>query len=429
MIVNHLVTEISMRVLVVSSGAQGSANAYLMIDRRLVLATLFCLATLLPAVGNAQDWELVSDPVALRQLMTDTRMEATLKKGVSSSAQYNADGTGVLNAWGDSFQRRWSIDDSGQLCIDFGDNNSCLKIEQDNSREGIYRGTNLDSGESLEFSVQSGGAPLVLSSAATGQGGAAAPSADEVAKSLANPNTPLATLNFKLQYRGFDGDLPDAGDESGTTVLFQPAFPFPLDNGDMIFFRPAFPLQLDQPVYAGSGKGFDSVSGLGDIAFDLAYGRTNKETGVVWAAGVIGSLPTATEDELGFDRWTAGPELLLSKVSAKNVFGALTTYQTDFAGSGDRDVSTFTINAIAIFLPGGGWNLGSVPIMVYDEENSQWTIPLNFQVGKTVILGGRPWKFGVEVNYYVEKPDDFGPQWMVGFNFGPVVENIFAGWF
>ena len=73
--------------------------------------------------------------------------------------------------------------------------------------------------------------------------------------------------------------------------------------------------------------------------------------------------------------------------------------------------------------------MGSVPIMVYDEENSQWTIPLNLQVGKTVILGGRPWKFGVEVNYYVEQADAFGPDWMIGFNFGPVVDNIFAAWF
>lgn len=379
--------------------------------------------------ASAQDWQTVSNEDDLRRIMSDTQMEATLKKGVTSSADYYADGTGVVRAWGETFQRHWFIDDSGKLCLDYGDRKSCLKMERDASREGIFRATNLDTGESQVFSVNRQGAPLVLSSPAAAQGSAAAPSADEVAKSLANPNTPLATLNFKLQYRAFDGDLPDAGDESGTSMLFQPAFPFPLDNGDMVFFRPAIPIQFDQPVFEGPGEGFDSVSGMGDIAFDLAYGRTNKETGVVWAAGMIASIPTATEDELGFDRWTAGPELFIGKLSAKSVYGALTTYQTDFAGSGDLDVSTFTVNAIAVFLPGGGWNVGSVPIMVFDEENSQWTIPLNLQVGKTVILGGRPWKFGVEFNYYVEQPDAFGPDWMVGFNFGPVVENIFAGWF
>ena len=77
-------------------------------------------------------------------------------------------------------------------------------------------------------------------------------SADEIAKKLANPNTPLASLNFKFQYRSFEGDLPEADDQSSSMVLFQPSFPFPLANGDMILFRPAIPLILDQPDPVGA---------------------------------------------------------------------------------------------------------------------------------------------------------------------------------
>ncbi len=36
-------------------------------------------------------------------------------------------------------------------------------------------------------------------------------SAEDAARDLANPNTPLASLKFKLQYRTFKGDLPNAG--------------------------------------------------------------------------------------------------------------------------------------------------------------------------------------------------------------------------
>jgi hypothetical protein len=51
-------------------------------------------------------------------------------------------------------------------------------------------------------------------------------------------------------------------------------------------------------------------------------------------------------------------------------------------------------------------------------------------VGKTVIqANGRPWKLGLEVNYYTEKPDSFGPEWMVGFSIAPVIENPLAKWF
>lgn len=73
--------------------------------------------------------------------------------------------------------------------------------------------------------------------------------------------------------------------------------------------------------------------------------------------------------------------------------------------------------------------MGTAPIMSFDYTSSEWTVPLNFTVGKTVILNERPWKLSFEINYYVEQPDSFGPKWMVGFNIAPVVENSLAKWF
>ena len=71
----------------------------------------------------------------------------------------------------------------------------------------------------------------------------------------------------------------------------------------------------------------------------------------------------------------------------------------------------------------------SSPIMTYYHESNTQTVPLNFAVGKTVKLNGRPWKFAVEVNYYVKQADAFGPEWMVGVNVAPVVKNMLAEWF
>jgi hypothetical protein len=87
------------------------------------------------------------------------------------------------------------------------------------------------------------------------------------------------------------------------------------------------------------------------------------------------------------------------------------------------------IQVFGTYLPGGGWNVGSVPIMTYDHNTNDWTIPINLQFGKTIIAGGRPWKQGMELNYYVEQPDPFGPEWMLGLNVTPVVKNRIAGWF
>ena len=37
-------------------------------------------------------------------------------------------------------------------------------------------------------------------------------------------------------------------------------------------------------------------------------------------------------------------------------------------------------------------------------------------------------KIELEANYYVEQPDAFGPEWMVGINLTPVVPNFINNW-
>ena len=253
-------------------------------------------------------------------------------------------------------------------------------------------------------------------------------SAEEIAAELANPNTPMASLNLKLQYRTFDGALPGASSQSSTTLLFQPSFPFSLDNGDVVFFRPAIPVQLDFSFPDASPSGFGSESGIGDIAFDLAYGRTTK-TGMLFAGGIIASLPTATDDALGTDRYTLGPEFMVGKLTKKYVLGIFPNHQWDVGGSGNKEINLTTIQVFGTYLPGGGWNYGSSPIISYDHVAHQWTLPINFSFGKTVLWKNRPWKLSAEINYFVDQPDAFGPQWFIGFNVAPVVENVLAGWF
>ena len=248
--------------------------------------------------------------------------------------------------------------------------------------------------------------------------------ADEIAKELANPNTPLATLNFKNQFRFFDGALPGAEDQSSYTLLAQPAFPFSRDDGSMIFFRPAIPVIINQPIYEGEGK-WSSESGLGDIGFDLAYGKT-MPSGVIWAVGSFFSLPTATSALLGTQRISAGPEFLIGKFAKNYVVGIYPNHLWDVGGWGDNKVNVTGGQAFATYLPGGGWNVGSAPLFSYDWETEQWTVPINLTIGKTVIFGKTPWKLSAEFNYYVERPDSIGPEWMVGINISPVIKNPFV---
>jgi hypothetical protein len=391
------------------------------------LKYLCCLAVLVASGAAAQTWEPVTGAENLSALFSDTIMTAKLKDDVEATATYNSDGTGELEAWGDTFARSWEVKGDDQVCITIDDLIRCFSVDKDSSGSNLYRGKDIETGETVVFDVTP--SEIVVSADPNkNDGGASQPSAEEIAQKLANPNTPMASLTFRLQQRIFEGSLPGANSQSGTTLVFQPTFPFPLENGDVIFFRPGIPIQMNFPTIDPTSGSFESKSGLADIAFDIAYGRTTK-TGMLYAGGVIASLPTATDDALGTDRFTMGPEFMVGKLTKKWVVGAFPNHQWDVGGSGDKDINLTTIQLFGTVLPGGGWNYGTSPILSYDHMSDQWTIPLNVTFGKTVIWNGRPWKLSAELNYYVEKSDAFGPEWFIGFNVAPVVENVLASWF
>lgn len=248
-------------------------------------------------------------------------------------------------------------------------------------------------------------------------------SADETAKQLANPNTPLASLTLKNQWTHWDGSLlgPDGMDSE--TFLFQPSIPFPVNETDSIFFRPAFPYLVDQPVVDATGK-VGTESGFGDMGMDLAFGRTSK-AGFLTAVGLVAGIPIGA-DQLTSDTWNLGPEMFVGKISKKSVVGVLTNQQWDV--SGPRETSLTTIQPIFTFLPGGGWAIGSTGTSSYNWETEQWTIPLQMQVAKTMKVGELPVKVALEANYYLERADSLGQDWMVGLNITPVVPNVLAGW-
>lgn len=250
--------------------------------------------------------------------------------------------------------------------------------------------------------------------------------ADKAAKELANPNTALASLNFKFQYYG---GYEDGG--SSSTILFQPSMPFPLDNGDKVLFRPAVPFSMN---FDKDGL-YGDDSGFGDISFDLAY-APKTEAGSLMAFGVFAQLPTGQK---GFtaDQFAVGPEMLLGKLSKERIFIFFPNHLWGVSNNSEKingqhsieDINRTSVQIGWVELLGNGWTIASSPTLSYDWNTDQAEIPLNFQVSKTVILGSRPWKFGLEANYYIEKDEKTRPDFMIGLNITPVVENKLAGLF
>ncbi len=263
-------------------------------------------------------------------------------------------------------------------------------------------------------------------------------SADEVARELNNPASSLSFLTIKNQFRIYDGDLPDAEAQWNYTLLFQPVFPFPLgespfsDGKANLFVRPAIPVLVEQPVptVSGGGFGYDHITVLGDISFDLAYGVTEK-SGLIWLAGMLGTLPTATDGDVAGQQFRLGPEVFVGKGYKWGLVGIFPQHQWDVAGysdGSDESFSTTQIEPVVKLNLGDGWVAGTQPIIQYDWIQEQWNVPLNLLIGKTVALGKMPLRVELELDYYVERPDAFAPKWLIGLNITPVVPNFINNW-
>lgn len=264
-----------------------------------------------------------------------------------------------------------------------------------------------------------------------------AKSADEIAKELSNPAGSLASLNFNLQYQTFKGDLPGAGDQDSWSLVFQPSLPFPLSaKGRKIIFRPAVPLLFDQPLFnTEKGKFNKADTGLGDITFDLVYAGTEmntKTSGFLWGVGAAGTLPTATSSELAGKQWRLGPEVFGGVIRKWGLVGALVSNQWNVGGWDNTSHSVLTAQYFYAIGLGKGWQIASSPVITYDwnaDSDEALTLPVGLGVAKTTVIGGKPWKFQAQVQYFVEQPDAFGPDWLLKFTISPVVQNKLATFF
>ncbi len=258
--------------------------------------------------------------------------------------------------------------------------------------------------------------------------------AEEIAAELRNPATPMSTMVTKWEYRTYEGSLPGANDQTGKSMLFQPAFPIPLGEGKVFAFRPAVPIFFDTPYFDGnSGQYESSTTTIGDIGFDMMVGKS-FESGLIALGGMVGTLPWASDDHVSANQYRLGGEAMVGYMQSWGFVGALVSHQWDVGGYGSNkeDYSTTAINYIYAFSLGDGWQVSSGPIATCNweaESGNRWSVPVGVGIYKTVKMGGMPWKLGFEVQKFVVKTDEFNPDWYFQVVIAPVVKNPFAGLF
>ncbi|PWK19657.1 hypothetical protein [Xanthomarina spongicola] len=268
------------------------------------------------------------------------------------------------------------------------------------------------------------------------------PSADELAKELANPNTVRGTLNFNFDYVHYQGDLPGAESQNSFVMGFQPVLPLPLNKTTNLFVRPNIPLYFTQPTYGANGFENQGV-GLGNISADIAIGKTfpSKTIGIL---GVFGSFRTASSEALRSPYTLLGPEIMVAQLFNWGVVGIMVNHSWNVNKIDPTTNDSFSIlgDDVWIASEGGdsasitagqyfyavslsnGWQIMSGPTWSYNHNASKGnklTLPLATGVTKVTNFGKLPIKFNMQYWYFVASPEAFGPQHQIRLTISPVV--------
>ncbi|MGI9290248.1 MAG: hypothetical protein ACR2QG_03105 [Gammaproteobacteria bacterium] len=398
-----------------------------MLIKHLKFIALSLLAGL-PSVVQAdeQNWQRLTGEATLTEFMSDARLEADFGGRMKSVATYNADGSGFIETWNGRFERRWSIENDELVCIESRTERNCFHIEQDKQDPDRFRVVN-EQNQTAMINRLSANDPIIFVPGdddydeRTGL-----PSLNEIANEIINPNTSLALLDFDNDYVRFDGDLDGADTKSRLVTTLRPIAPFtvgdPQDRTNF-YLRPVLPIiwRSDFPTEDGEYKseGID----LGDLSLNPSI-RKSYNNGLILGYGAGLTLPTATDDTLGFDQVLLGPSVAIGLNKRWGLLAVVAQTVWDVAGEDDYDTHLTTIRPLYSFRLNKGWQIYGNPTIIYDHEadsDNDLALPVSLGLAKTSVINGRPIRFGLEYWHFIESPDQYGPDYQIRFTITPTM--------
>ena len=222
----------------------------------------------------------------------------------------------------------------------------------------------------------------------------------EIAKQAQNPIANVISVPLENDFYPHTGT-----DKEDSYVLeMKPVVPFKLSNDWNLITRTVIPI-IQVPDLA---PGVNGTSGLGDVQTSLFFSPA-KVGKVIWGAGPVISLPTATEDILGTKKLSIGPTAVALSIQGHWLFGALVQNLFSVAGPKERpDVNQMLLQPFVNYNMRHGWYLTSSPVITSNWEansNNRWTVPVGGGVGRIVHFGKIPVNTYAQVFRNVERPN------------------------
>lgn len=221
----------------------------------------------------------------------------------------------------------------------------------------------------------------------------------DLAKKTQNPVSDL--ISVPIQNNLNFGVGPD--DDLQYFLNIQPVIPVKIAEKWNLINRFIVPV-LYQPQLA---PGLDEEFGLSDIQYQGFFSPAVPGK-VIWGIGPVIQVPSATDDILGTEKWSAGPAFVALTVAGPWVIGGLINNIWSFAGEDDRnDINQMLIQPFVNYNFSKGWYLSTSPIITANweaEKDNTWIIPVGGGGGKIFRIGKQPMNAQIQSFYNVEHP-------------------------
>jgi hypothetical protein len=225
----------------------------------------------------------------------------------------------------------------------------------------------------------------------------------QLAQQLANPVASL--ISVPLQYN-FDDKYGVTDQGSKHLINVQPVIPFSISDSFNVISRTIVPVVAHSEPSVGSDAG-----GLGDTLQSFFFSPKEPTSGgLIWGAGPALLLPTATDDNLGAEKWGLGPTFVALHQRGAWTFGGLANHIWSFVGDNSRsDVNATFMQPFMSYITATKTTITLNSESTYNWHDKNWAVPVNLIVSQLFKVGSQPMQLGVGPRYWVESPSG-GPE-------------------
>jgi len=225
---------------------------------------------------------------------------------------------------------------------------------------------------------------------------------------VAQANNPLANMKAFNVQNYYIGDLSGL-DKDANQFWLRYAQPFSVGNTNWLM-RASLPVS-SFPVRPD----WNRKTGMGDFNIFASYLFDMSSPAISFGVGPQLTVPTASKDELGSEKWSAGLANVLFNAESKVLqYGYLLTWQHSFAGNSDRaTVNIAAFQPFAMLQLGGGTYLRAAPIWVYNLDNDNYSVPLGVGIGQVFVQDKTVYNLFVEPQFSIADKGAGQPEWQI----------------